>query len=100
MLSAGAMARHEKGCNQNSNNWHMCFKYCVHLMKSIERVYDEDMPRDITHFICAAKSIELYSYKFEKAKGFRPVYTEGKERMPLKCDFYVAEEDFCNPWEK
>ena len=105
MLSAGAMTRHEKGCSQNPNNWHKCFKMCVHLQKTIERIKepmrteDDDMPLDITRFHCALTGKEMYSYKFEKAKGFKPVYLNGLQRMPLSCELYVAEEGYRDPFQ-
>jgi len=98
MLSAGAMARHEKGCSQNPINHHACFRRCIHLKKTIEHTWNDDMPCDITHFACEKTGHEMYSYKFEKAAGFKPAYTLGLIRMPLSCRFYEAEDGYVHPF--
>lgn len=93
MLSAGAMSRHEKGCNQNPNNWHKCFDYCIHLKKETEVVEHDEEPLRITHFTCDLTNQKMYSYKFEKSGGFKPAYINGLIRMPLECQYFIPKND-------
>jgi hypothetical protein len=86
MLSAGAMARHEKYCKMNPSNKHRCFDYCEHLKREVENIQDEgEPPVHITHFTCAIHGWKMYSYKFEK---YDPTYIKGLIRMPLECKEY------------
>lgn len=89
MLGKGAMSRHEKFCNQNPNNWHKCFDYCIHLKKEHETIESDEMPVLVTRFTCLITGEKMYSYKFEKSKGFKPVYLNGLIRMPLECSKFI-----------
>lgn len=96
MFGAGVMSRHERFCKSNPNNDHKCFQRCDFLEKRTETVFsnDPDEPEAdhfVTHFTCLKTSKKLYSYKFEKSKGFKPIYLQGLERMPLECDLYESE---------
>lgn len=88
MFSRGAMTLHERQCNKNPKNRHMCFKYCLFLEKSNSDIGDVD-------FTCGNKLSKyfhkkLYSYKLER---FFHNADRLKEmvRMPLKCMFYEIE---------
>jgi hypothetical protein len=92
MLSAGAMARHEKWCRKNPHNKHKCFALCKFLKRKIV-VEDTDGEYGIYHseFTCKCmdKNKKMYSYLLEK----RLAYTfdkipEGLTRMPLECNMY------------
>ena len=89
MINAGAMSRHERFCNQNPNNWHKCFDYCDHLIKTSELVKsgDEETPPVYkTIFTCKELNKKLYSYLLEKKA---PQHIEpDMERMPLHCDSF------------
>ena len=88
MLNAGSMSRHEHFCKQNPNNLHRCFDFCKHLEKTSSVIEHDEMPLRVTHFTCLKLDKKMYSYKFEKSVGFRPMYISDLERMPLKCDDY------------
>jgi hypothetical protein len=91
MLSAGAMSRHEKFCTQNPNNWHKCFDYCDHLIKTKEKVcgMGDEGGSWKTIFTCSVLNKQLYSFKLEKSY---PQFIGNLERMPLQCDSYLNSE--------
>jgi hypothetical protein len=95
MRSAGAMSRHEKYCNHNPINKHICFEWCKHLKKErVDILYTDPETRETEvewskiEFTCLAKNVKMYSFLLEKKKAFKPEFIEGIERMPLDCNKY------------
>lgn len=99
MFGKGAMVIHERMCNKNPKNRHMCFKYCKHLDRVPNELVDEygDSYNGGSKFICKKTGKEMYSYKLERFKK-NEYRKKNKTRMPLKCDFYEIgnghEDDF------
>jgi hypothetical protein len=93
MINKGAMSRHERFCTQNPNNWHKCFDYCEHLIKTnvLVKSGDEETPPVYkTVFTCKELNKKLYSFLLEKKA---PQYIDPDlERMPLQCDSFRNEE--------
>lgn len=98
MLSKGSMSRHERFCDQNPNNWHKCFKYCDHLIKTKELVPASEPEESYykTIFTCDALHKKIYSFKLEKKAPH--LIEADMERMPLKCESYIHEDDYDKPY--
>ena len=98
MISAGAMARHEKFCRKNPNNMHKCFDTCRFLVRTKELITGKDpfSPYSyVTTFRCKSTGKKMYSFLFEKTVDFKPKYTKGLMRMPLECNMhsYMTESE-------
>jgi len=95
IISKGIMVIHERMCKKNPKNQHQCFKYCENLVKEQFDIKDEDgykCGKSEISFTCKKRQgIELYSYKLERYK-YKQERLENKERMPLECAFYKAEQ--------
>ena len=102
MISAGAMARHEKYCRRNPNNMHKCFDLCSHLKRTTELIPGKSpflSNSYATVFVCEKTGQKMYSYLLEKkATSYFgcPIKSDGLVRMPLDCrDYkYMSESQY------
>ena len=94
MISAAAMARHEKYCRHNPNNKHKCFDLCRHLLRKRTLIEGKDPFNRYSYqtiLSCNNLNIKMYSYLLEKKQtSFRghPIKADGLIRMPLECAHY------------
>ncbi len=86
------MTRHEKWCKKNPNNFHICFQFCNHLIKTDGEYEGEDYVGTKTIFTCGVTKQEMFSYLAEK-RNLPVTKEENTIRMPLECDKYTTEAD-------
>jgi len=96
MFGAGAMGWHEKYCKCNPKNKHLCFDFCINLIKTEKTVpsvyYEDDYGHGTvnqTEFTCKITGKKMYSYRREKQ--YWQFVTPDMIRMPLECEFFKSQ---------